>query len=178
MLRSLFLDDDRRWNDAGLDDFHSSPTIQLVGPEVLFLDLAASGQDCNGDGPRGAPGRASLPLITPGGVTRKEMAEQSVKEGAPGFCFEGRSPTCEAGAGAAERAGAKHSSGTRGFAKRHTTGLYNGEEFRALTAKAVQGAREDRRAVVVLRFESRTWKRWRKSSSIGRRERNQGYGEM
>jgi len=82
MLRSLFPDDESALELTLVSTISILlPTIQLVGPEVLFLDLAASGQDamatvraCN----RAAPSPA---LDYAGASAEKEIAEQSVKEG-------------------------------------------------------------------------------------------------
>jgi len=83
MLRSLFPDDESALELTLVSTISILlPTIQLVGPEVLFLDLAASGQDAMATVRAVHRAAPSLPLITLAASPEKEIAEQSVKEGA------------------------------------------------------------------------------------------------
>lgn len=116
------------------------PTIQLVGPEVVFLDLSLCGADALATVRaihRCAP---SLPLITIGETDHKELAERSLREGALDFLLKdvAEIKTLERVLRAAlER---NTVSGLADLLRDQATGLYNGEGFRALTAKYVQAA--------------------------------------
>jgi len=72
MLRSLFPDDESALELTLVSTISILlPTIQLVGPEVLFSGSCGVRAGCNGDGPRGAPGGAEPAFDYVGGVARK-----------------------------------------------------------------------------------------------------------
>src|SRR5262249_42353231 len=89
LLRSLFPDE-----ESGLQLTMVStisillPTIQLVGPEVLFLDLSVSGQDALATVRAVHRAAPSLPLITLANASEKQVAEESLREGAHDFLLK------------------------------------------------------------------------------------------
>src|SRR5215470_14890099 len=65
MLRSLFPDEESSLQLTMVSTISILlPTIQLVGPEILFLDLSASGQDALATVRAVHRAAPSLPLIT------------------------------------------------------------------------------------------------------------------
>src|SRR5882724_11082117 len=121
MLRSLFPDDESALELTLVSTVSILlPTIQLVGPEVLFLDLAASGQDAMATVRAVHRAAPSLPLITLDFVL-KDVADVRTLERVLRSALERNTVA-----------------GLADLLRDRTTGLYNGEGFRALTAKAVQ----------------------------------------
>ena len=141
MLRALFPDEETALQLTLVSTVSILlPTIQLVGPEVLFLDLAASGQDAMATVRAVHRAAPSLPLITLAASTEKEIAEQSMKEGALDFILKDVADirTLERVLRSALERNTVE--GLADLLRERVTGLYNGEGFRALAAKAVQAA--------------------------------------
>jgi diguanylate cyclase (GGDEF)-like protein len=151
MLRSLFPDDESALQLTLVSTVSVLlPTIQLVEPEVLFLDLAACGQDAMATVRAVRRVAPNLPLITLAASSEKEMAEQSVREGALDFILKDVADvrTLER---VLRRALERNTvSGLADLLRDRETGLYNCEGFRALTAKAVQAAQRTGGQLVVL----------------------------
>lgn len=126
------------------------PTIQLVGPEVLFLDLSACGQDALATVRAAHRASPNLPLIAIANSDDKERAEQSLREGALDFLLKdvAEIKTVERVLRTAlER---NTVSGLADLLRDPATGLYNGDGFRALTAKYVQAAQRSRGQLMLL----------------------------
>lgn len=150
MVRTLFPDEE------ALELTHVStislllPTIQLVGPEVLFLELSSCGLDPLATVRvvhRTAP---NLPLITIAEIREKEIAERSLSEGALDFLLKdvAESKTVERVLRVAlER---NTVAGLADLLRDETTGLYNRDGFRALTSKYVQAAQRTRGQLMLL----------------------------
>src|SRR2546421_186231 len=151
MLRSLFPDDESALELTLVSTVSILlPTIQLVGPEVLFLDLAASGQDAMATVRAVHRAAPSLPLITLAASAEKEIAEQSVKEGALDFVLKDLADVRTLERVLRSALERNTVAGLADLLRDHTTGLYNGEGFRALAAKTVQGAHRTGGQLVVL----------------------------
>jgi len=151
MLRSLFPDDESALELTLVSTISILlPTIQLVGPEVLFLDLAASGQDAMATVRAVHRAAPSLPLITLAASPEKEIAEQSVKEGALDFVLKDVADVRTLERVLRSALERNTVAGLADLLRDPATGLYNGEGFRALTAKAVQGAQRTGGQLVVL----------------------------
>jgi len=139
MLRSLFQDDESALQLTLVSTVSILlPTIQLVGPEVLFLDLAAFGQDAMAmvrAVHRAAP---SLPLITLAASPEKEIAEQSVREGALDFVLKDVADVRTLERVLRSALERNTVAGLADLLRDRATGLYNGEGFRELAAKAAQ----------------------------------------
>jgi diguanylate cyclase (GGDEF)-like protein len=141
LLRSLFPGEDESLQISLVSTISIIlPTIQLVGPEIVFLDLSLCGADALATVRaihRAAP---NLPLITIAETEAKNLAEQSLREGALDFLLKdvAEIKTVERVLRTAlER---NTVSGLADLLRDQATGLYNGEGFRALTAKYVQEA--------------------------------------
>jgi PleD family two-component response regulator len=151
MLQSLFPDDESALQLTLVATASVLlPTIQLIGPEVLFLDLAASGQDAMAmvrAVHRAAP---RLPLITVVGSPEKEIAEQSVREGALDYIFKDVADVRTLERVLRSALERNTVSGLADLLRDRDTGLYNGEGFRALAAKAVHGAQRIGGGLVLL----------------------------
>lgn len=141
LLRSLFPNDESRLQLTLVSTVSVLlPTIQLVGPEVLFLDLAAAGQDAMATVRAVHRAAPSLPLITLADSTEKDVAEQSVKEGALDFVLKDVADVRTLERVLRSALERNTVAGLVDLLRDRATGLYNGEGFRALTVKAVQGA--------------------------------------
>ena len=151
MLRSLFPDEESALQLTMVSTISILlPTIQLVGPEVLFLDLSALGQDALATVRAVHRAAPSLPLITLANTPEKQMAEESLREGALDFLLKdvADEKTLERVLRTAlER---NTVSGLADLLRDAETGLYNGEGFRALTAKYVQAAQRAGGQLVLL----------------------------
>lgn len=151
LLRSLFPDDESTLQLTLVSTVSVLlPTIQLVGPEILFLDLATSGQDALATVRAVHRASPSLPLITVATTPQKTIAEQSLREGALDFVLKdvADSRTLERVLrNALER---NTVSGLADLLRDGQTGLYNAEGFRALTAKYMQTARRSEGQLVLL----------------------------
>ena len=154
MVRSLFPDE-----EATLELTHVStislllPTIQLVGPEVLFLELCVCGPDALATVRAVHRAAPNLPLITIAETREKEIAERSLSEGALDFLLKdvAESRTVERVLRAAlER---NTVSGLADLLRDKTTGLYNRDGFRALTAKYVQSAHRTHGQLMLLAIQ-------------------------
>jgi diguanylate cyclase (GGDEF)-like protein len=151
MLRSLFPDEESSLQLTMVSTISILlPTIQLVGPEVLFLDLSASGQDALATVRAVHRAAPSLPLITLATTPEKPIAEQSLREGALDFLLKdvADARTIERVLRTAlER---NTVSGLADLLRDQATGLYNSDGFRALTAKYVQAAQRTGGQLVLL----------------------------
>ena len=151
MLRSLYPDEESALQLTLVSTVSVLlPTIQLVGPEVLFLDLATSGQDAMATVRAVHRAAPSLPLITLAAAAEKEIAEQSVREGALDFILKDVADVRTLERVLRSALERNTVSGLADLLMDQTTGLYNGEGFRALTAKAVQGAQRTGGQLVLL----------------------------
>jgi diguanylate cyclase (GGDEF)-like protein len=154
MLRSLFPDEESSLQLTTVSTISILlPTIQLVGPEVLFLDLSASGQDALATVRAVHRAAPSLPLITLGTTSAKAVAEQSLCEGAHDILLKD-----VADAGTVERALQKALerntvSGLADMLRDNATGLYNDDGFRALSSKYVQAAQRTAGQLMLLAIQ-------------------------
>lgn len=126
------------------------PTIQLVGPEVLFLDLSACGPEALATVRAVHRASPNLPLIAIADTANKDAAEQSLREGALDFLLKdvAEIKTVERVLRAAlER---NTVSGLADLLRDQATGLYNSDGFRALTSKYVQAAQRSRGQLMLL----------------------------
>lgn len=150
LLHSLFPDEDSLEITPVSTISILLPTIQLLGPEIVFLDLSLCGAD-----PlttvravhRGAP---NLPLITLAETAQKELAEKTLKEGALDFLLTdvAESRTVERVLRAAlER---NTVAGLADLLRDKDTGLYNGDGFRALTSKYALAAQRTKGQLMLL----------------------------
>ncbi|MBS1841658.1 MAG: diguanylate cyclase [Acidobacteria bacterium] len=151
LLRSLFPDEESSLQLTTVSTMSILlPTIQLVGPEVLFLELASSGQDALATVRAVHRAAPSLPLITLATSADKPKAEESLREGALDFLLKdvADAKTLERVLKTAlER---NTVSGLADLLRDSLTGLYNADGFRALTAKHVHGAQRTGGQVVLL----------------------------
>ena len=150
-LRSLFPDEESELQLTVVSTVSVLlPTIQLVGPEILFLDLSISGPDALATVRAVHRAAPSLPLITLGSSTEKLMAEGSLREGAQDFLLKDI-----ADAKAVERVlrTALERNTVAGLAdllRDDMTALYNQDGFQALAAKYLQLAqRSDGQLVLI-----------------------------
>lgn len=151
MLRALFPDEESALQLTLVSTVSILlPTIQLVGPEVLFLDLAASGQDAMATVRAVHRAAPSLPLITLAETPEKEIAEQSVREGALDFILKDVADVRTLERVLRSALERNTVSGLVDLLRDGSTGLYNVEGFRALTAKAVQAAHRTGGQLVLL----------------------------
>ncbi|HLZ14120.1 MAG TPA: diguanylate cyclase [Candidatus Acidoferrum sp.] len=151
MLRSLYPDDESALQLTLVSTVSVLlPTIQLVGPEVLFLDLAASGQDAMATVRAVHRAAPNLPLITLAATPEKEIAEQSVREGALDFVLKDVADVRTLERVLRSALERNTVSGLADLLRDRTTELYNGDGFRALTAKAVQAAQRTGGQLVLL----------------------------
>ncbi len=151
MLRSLFPDDESALQLTLVSTVSILlPTIQVVGPEVLFLDLAASGQDAMATVRAVHRAAPSLPLITLAASPEKEIAEQSVREGALDFVLKDVADVRTLERVLRSALERNTVAGLADLLRDRATGLYNGEGFRALAAKAAQGAQRTGGQIVLL----------------------------
>jgi diguanylate cyclase (GGDEF)-like protein len=116
------------------------PTIQLVGPEILFLDLSACGPDALATVRAVHRASPSLPLITIAGTTEKETAESSLREGALDFLLKDVAELRTVERVLRTALERNTVSGLADLLRDSATGLYNEDGFRALTSKYVQAA--------------------------------------
>jgi len=151
MLRALFPDEESALQLTQVSTVSILlPTIQLVGPEVLFLDLAASGQDALATVRAVHRAAPSLPLITLAETPEKEIAEQSVRAGALDFILKDVADVRTLERVLRSALERNTVSGLVDLLRDGSTGLYNVEGFRALTAKAVQAAHRTGGQLVLL----------------------------
>ncbi len=151
MLRSLFPDDESSLQLTLVSTVSILlPTIQLVGPEIVFLDLATAGVDSLATVRAVHRAAPSLPLITVTTTPEKAIAEQSLREGALDFVLKDVADirTLERVLrNALER---NTVSGLADLLRDAETGLYNAEGFRALTSKYLQVAKRTDGQLVLL----------------------------
>jgi len=126
------------------------PTIQLVGPEVLFLDLAACGPDALSTVRAVHRASPNLPLVTIAISEDKERAEQSLREGALDFLLKDVAEVKTVERVLRMALERNTVSGLADLLRDQATGLYNGDGFRALTAKYVQAAQRSRGQLMLL----------------------------
>ena len=151
MLRSLFPDEESALQLTLVSTISILlPTIQLVGPEILFLDLSASGQDALATVRAVHRAAPNLPLIILASSSEKQIAEESVREGALDFVL--KDVADERTLERVLRAALERNtiSGLADLLRDGETGLYNGDGFRALTAKYVQAAQRTGGQLVLL----------------------------
>jgi len=151
MLRKLFPDEESALQLTIVSTISILlPTIQLVGPEVLFLDLSASGQDALATVRAVHRAAPNLPLITLAAAAEKQIAEESLREGAHDFLL--KDVADEKTLERVMRTALERNtvSGLADLLRDGDTGLYNGEGFRALTAKYVQAAQRTGGQLVLL----------------------------
>ncbi len=141
LLRSLFPDEEDSLQITLVSTTSIIlPTIQLVGPEIVFLDLSLCGADALATVRaihRAAP---NLPLVTIAEAERKELAEQSLREGALDFLLKNVAEEKAVERVLRNALERNTVSGLADLLRDQATGLYNGDGFRALTAKYVQEA--------------------------------------
>lgn len=151
IVRSLFPDE-----EAALELTHVStislllPTIQLVGPEVLFLELFSCGPEPLATVRAVHRAAPNLPLIAIAETREKGVAERSLGEGALDFLLKdvAESKTVERVLRVAlER---NTVSGLADLLRDEATGLYNRDAFRALTSKYVQAAQRTHGQLMLL----------------------------
>lgn len=151
MLRALFPDEESALQLTLVSTISILlPTIQLVGPEILFLELSTAGQDALATVRAVHRAAPSLPLITLVNASEKQMAEESLQEGALDFVLKdvADEKTLERVLRAAlER---NTVSGLADLLRDPDTGVYNSDGFRALAAKYVQAAQRTGGQLVLL----------------------------
>ena len=151
MLRSLFPDEESSLQLTMVSTISILlPTIQLVGPEIFFLDLSASCPDALATiraVHRAAP---SLPLIALAESSGMATAEQSLREGALDFLL--KDVADERTLERVLRTALERNtvSGLVDLLRDPATGLYNADGFRALTTKHVKAAQRSGGQLVLL----------------------------
>ena len=131
------------------------PTIHLVGPEIVFLDLSVCGADALATVRaihRAAP---NLPLITIAETDHKSLAEQSLREGALDFLLKDVAETKTVERVLRTALERNTVSGLADLLRDQATGLYNGDGFRALTSKYVQEAQRTAGQLMLLTIHIR-----------------------
>ncbi len=153
LLRSLFPDEETLELTLLSTVSLLFPTIQLVGPEVLFLDLSACGADALATVRAVHRASPNLPLVTISNSNEKDAAERSLREGALDFLLKdiAEAKTVERVLRTAlER---NTVSGLADLLRDQATGLYNSDGFRALTSKYVQAAQRSRGQLMLLAIQ-------------------------
>ncbi|HLK03736.1 MAG TPA: diguanylate cyclase [Candidatus Acidoferrum sp.] len=151
MLRSLFPDDESSLQLTIVSTISILlPTIQLVGPEILFLDLATSGQDALATVRTVHRAAPSLPLITVATTPEKSVAEQSLREGALDFVLKDVADVRTLERVLRNALERNTVSGLADLLRDAKTGLYNADGFRALTEKYLQTAKRTDGQLVLL----------------------------
>lgn len=154
MVRSLFPDEEETLELTQVSTISLLlPTIQLVGPEVLFLELSVCGPDALATVRAVHRASPNLPLIIIAETSQKETAEQSLREGSLDFLLKdvAEIKTVERVLRTAlER---NTVSGLADLLRDKITGLYNRDGFRALTAKYVQSAQRTHGQLMLLAIQ-------------------------
>ena len=153
MLRSLFPDDESSLQLTLVSTVSILlPTIQLVGPEILFLDLATAGTDSLATVRAVHRAAPSLPLITVATTPEKQIAERSLREGALDFVLKDVADVRTLERVLRNALERNTVSGLADLLRDEATGLYNADGFRALTAKFLQVARRTEGQLLLLRI--------------------------
>ncbi|GAC1630900.1 MAG: hypothetical protein NVS9B14_02060 [Candidatus Acidiferrum sp.] len=151
LLRSLFPDDESSLQLTLVSTVSILlPTIQLVGPEILFLDLATAGPDCLATVRAVHRAAPSLPLITVTTVLGKPVAEQSLREGALDFLLKDMADVRTLERVLRNALERNTVSGLADLLRDAETGLYNADGFCALMAKFLQVAKRTEGQLVLL----------------------------
>jgi|GEM_PF-685738 diguanylate cyclase (GGDEF)-like protein len=151
MLRSLFPDEESSLQLTTVSTISILlPTIQLVGPEVLFLDLSASGPDPLATVRAVHRASPSLPLIAVADSSDKPTAQQSLREGA--FDFLLKDVADEKTLERVLRTALERNtvSSLVDLLRDSSTELYNADGFRALAVKYVKEAQRSGGQLVLL----------------------------
>lgn len=151
MLRKLFPDDESSLQLTLVSTVSVLlPTIQLIGPEVVFLDLATAGTDSLATVRAVHRAAPSLPLITVATTTEKSVAEQSLREGALDFLLKDVADVRTLDRVLRSALERNTVSGLADLLRDGETSLYNAEGFRALTSKYLQVAKRTEGQLVLL----------------------------
>lgn len=151
LLRSLFPDDESSLQLTLVSTVSILlPTIQLVGPEIVFLDLATAGADSLATVRAVHRAAPNLPLITVATTEEKSIAEQSLREGALDFVLKDVADVRTLDRVLRTALERNTVSGLADLLRDGETGLYNAEGFRALTSKYLQVAKRTDGQLVLL----------------------------
>lgn len=151
MLRKLFPDDESSLQLTLVSTVSVLlPTIQLIGPEIVFLDLATAGSDSLATVRAVHRAAPSLPLITVATTPEKAIAEQSLREGALDFVLKDVADVRTLDRVLRNALERNTVSGLADLLRDRETGLYNAEGFRALTSKYLQVAKRTDGQLVLL----------------------------
>lgn len=151
ILRKLFPDDESSLQLTLVSTVSVLlPTIQLIGPEIVFLDLATAGPDSLATVRAVHRAAPSLPLITVGTTPEKSIAEESLREGALDFVLKDMADERTLDRVLRNALERNTVSGLADLLRDRETGLYNAEGFRALTSKYLQVARRTDGQLVLL----------------------------
>ncbi len=151
MLRKLFPDDESSLQLTLVSTVSVLlPTIQLIGPEIVFLDLATAGPDPLATVRAVHRAAPNLPLITVATTLEKSIAEESLREGALDFVLKDVADVRTLDRVLRSALERNTVSGLADLLRDRETGLYNAEGFRALTSRYLQVAKRTEGRLVLL----------------------------